>query len=67
VLPSGAGKIGIPIHSMDRDRQAHLLIKATVDQEIARLEFERRCALPTGGSNDAGWNPAGAIFYGADG
>jgi hypothetical protein len=33
---------------MDRERQA-LTVKAVADQEIARLEFERRCALPVGG------------------
>jgi hypothetical protein len=52
---------------MDGKRQAHLRVKEAADQEIARLEFERRCALPAGGSNDSGWKPAGAIFYGADG
>ena len=52
---------------MDRERQAHLMVKAAADREITRLEFERRCALPAGGSNDGGWKPAGAIFYGADG
>jgi hypothetical protein len=51
---------------MDRERQAHLMVKAAADREITRLEFERRCALPAGGS-DSGWKPAGAIFYSADG
>jgi hypothetical protein len=52
---------------MDGKRQAHLRVKEAADQEIVRLEFERRCALPAGGSNDSGWKPAGAIFYGTDG
>jgi hypothetical protein len=52
---------------MDNERRAHLQVKAAADREIARLEFERRCALPVGGSVGPGeWRPAGAIFYGDD-
>ena len=52
---------------MDGKRQAHLRVKEAADREIARLEFERRCALPAGASDEGGWRPAGAVFYGADG
>jgi hypothetical protein len=52
---------------MDGKRQAHLRVKQAADQEIARLEFERRCALPAGGSVGTGeWRPAGHGFYGSD-
>jgi hypothetical protein len=51
---------------MNREREAHLLIKATADQEIVRLEFERRCAMPPGWSDDGGWKPATPGFYGSD-
>jgi hypothetical protein len=53
---------------MDRERQAHLMVKAAADQEIARLEFERRCALPVGGSVREGeWRPSSSgYFYGSD-
>jgi hypothetical protein len=53
--------------AMDRKRQGHLMVKAAADQEIARLEFERRCALPAGGSIGHGeWRPATPGFVGSD-
>jgi hypothetical protein len=53
---------------MDRERQVHLTVKAAADQEIHRLEFERRCGLPAGGSVGPGeWRPSSpGYFYGSD-
>jgi hypothetical protein len=52
---------------MDMERRAHLQMKAAADRELARPEFERRCALPAGGSVGPGeWRPAGPGFYGSD-
>jgi hypothetical protein len=53
---------------MDREWRAHRQVKAAADREIARLEFERRCALPVGGSVGPGeWRPSSAgYFYGSD-
>jgi hypothetical protein len=51
----------------DRERMAQLQIAEMWDKHVVKLEFEERCALPAGGSNEGGWKPAGAIFYGADG
>ncbi len=52
---------------MDRERLAHLQVKDAADREIARLEFERRCALPAGGSVREGeWRPSPGAFYGSD-
>jgi hypothetical protein len=52
----------------DRERQAHLMVKAAADREIERLEFERRCALPAGGSVGTGeWRPSSwGYFYGSE-
>jgi hypothetical protein len=48
---------------MDQERRRHLQVKYAADQQVVQLEFDRRCALPAGGS-DTGWRPATPGFHG---
>jgi hypothetical protein len=52
----------------DRERQAQLQIQEMWNKEVAKLEFERRCALPAGGSaGPSDWHAPSGYFHGADG
>jgi hypothetical protein len=51
----------------DRQRDAQLQIAKMWDEQVVKLAFEERCALPAGGSagpND--WRAPSGYFHGSD-